>query len=54
MRLTASAFVTKGIKVSYFMGGNPTPLVPYGVNSLHAACGVMITASHVSPPKCWK
>jgi phosphoglucomutase len=49
MRLAAAAFLERGFKVYWFRGFlNHTPLVPYGVKELGAACGVMITASHVS------
>ncbi|KAF8876038.1 hypothetical protein CPB84DRAFT_1796184 [Gymnopilus junonius] len=44
--ITASIFVAKGIKVYLLRGFNHTPLVPFGVKKLNAACGVMITASH--------
>ena len=48
MRLTAAAFLARGFKVYWFKELlNHTPLVPYGVDKLGAACGVMITASHV-------
>jgi hypothetical protein len=48
MRLTAAAFLARGFKVYYFKNFlNHTPLVPYGVKKMAAACGVMITASHV-------
>ena len=48
MRLTAAAFLALGFKVYWFKEFlNHTPLVPYGVKKLGAACGVMITASHV-------
>ncbi|QRW11378.1 phosphoglucomutase/phosphomannomutase, alpha/beta/alpha domain protein [Ceratobasidium sp. AG-Ba] len=45
-RLTAAAFVAKGIKVYLFKGIVHTPLVPFSVSRLKAAAGVMITASH--------
>ncbi|EIN07648.1 hypothetical protein PUNSTDRAFT_88245 [Punctularia strigosozonata HHB-11173 SS5] len=44
--LTATAFIAKGIKVYLHQGLVHTPMVPFSVKSLHAACGVMITASH--------
>ncbi|KAF8197374.1 hypothetical protein BJ912DRAFT_1020722 [Pholiota molesta] len=44
--LTAKIFVAKGIKVYALRGLNHTPMVPFGVKKLNAACGVMITASH--------
>ncbi|KAK9376799.1 uncharacterized protein V1513DRAFT_438168 [Lipomyces chichibuensis] len=49
-RLTACAFITKGFKVHYFDKLVHTPLVPFGVEALGAACGVMITASHNPGP----
>ena len=50
MRLAAAAFLARGFKVYWFKELlNHTPLVPYGVKKLGAACGVMITASHVCP-----
>ncbi|EWC45505.1 hypothetical protein DRE_05363 [Drechslerella stenobrocha 248] len=45
-RLTAAAFVLKGIKVYFLDGLAHTPLVPFGVGLLRCAAGVMITASH--------
>ena len=49
MRLTAAAFLARGFRVYWFKELlNHTPLVPYGVTKLGAACGVMITASHVA------
>ncbi|KAF2755792.1 hypothetical protein EJ05DRAFT_478751 [Pseudovirgaria hyperparasitica] len=45
-RLTAAAFVAKGIKVWWFEKPAPTPLVPFAVGELHAAAGIVITASH--------
>lgn len=45
-RLAAAAFVQKGIKVYWFDRFVHTPLVPFAVNELHAAAGVMVTASH--------
>jgi phosphoglucomutase len=43
--LTALAFVQLGFKV-YQFGLIHTPLVPFAVDQLKAACGVMVTASH--------
>lgn len=45
-RLTAAAFVAKGIRVWWYEETVHTPLVPFGVGALSAAAGVMITASH--------
>lgn len=44
--LAAAAFIHKGIKVWWYEELVHTPLVPYGVNALGAAAGIMITASH--------
>ncbi|KAF9557669.1 hypothetical protein CPC08DRAFT_668418 [Agrocybe pediades] len=44
--LTADIFASKGIKVYLLKGFVHTPLVPFGVKTMNAACGVMITASH--------
>lgn len=46
--LAANAFVALGIPVWWYNNSGATPLVPYGVISLGAAAGIMITASHVS------
>ncbi|KAF1833213.1 hypothetical protein BDW02DRAFT_501259 [Decorospora gaudefroyi] len=45
-KLTAAAFVAKGIKVWWYEDPSHTPLVPFGVQELDAVAGVMITASH--------
>ncbi|RHZ83008.1 hypothetical protein Glove_100g20 [Diversispora epigaea] len=45
-KLSAAVFLSKGIIVYYYRGLVHTPLVPYGVKKLKAACGIMITASH--------
>jgi phosphoglucomutase len=45
-KLTAAAFVAKGIKVWWYETPSHTPLVPFGVRELGAAAGVMVTASH--------
>ncbi|KAG5645035.1 hypothetical protein DXG03_007214 [Asterophora parasitica] len=44
--LTAAAFIASGVKVYLLQGIVHTPMVPYSVKRLSAACGVMITASH--------
>jgi phosphoglucomutase len=46
--LAANAFTALEIPVWWYGNSNATPLVPYGVISLGAVAGVMITASHVS------
>jgi len=45
-KLTAAAFVAKGIKVWWYETPSHTPMVPFGVRELGAAAGIMITASH--------
>ncbi|KAG9092528.1 Phosphoglucomutase-3 [Ceratobasidium sp. UAMH 11750] len=45
-KLTAAAFVARGVKVYLHRGIVHTPLVPFTVSRLGAAAGVMITASH--------
>ncbi|CAG8619221.1 19353_t:CDS:10 [Cetraspora pellucida] len=45
-RLSAAVFLSKGVKVYFYHKLVHTPLVPYGVKKLKAACGIMITASH--------
>ncbi|KAF8803603.1 hypothetical protein BYT27DRAFT_7195445 [Phlegmacium glaucopus] len=45
-RLAAQVFITKGFRVYLLQGNVHTPLIPFSVNHLRAACGVMITASH--------
>ncbi|KAH9951484.1 hypothetical protein B0H21DRAFT_719155 [Amylocystis lapponica] len=44
--LTAAAFISTGVKVYLHKGLVHTPMVPFSVKRLNAACGVMITASH--------
>ncbi|KAJ2001988.1 hypothetical protein GGI04_003526, partial [Coemansia thaxteri] len=45
-KLTARAFLDRGFRVFLYPGLGMTPMVPFAVKHLHAACGVMITASH--------
>ncbi|KAL4065441.1 hypothetical protein J3A83DRAFT_4135095 [Scleroderma citrinum] len=45
-RLTANAFISNNVKVYLHRGFVHTPLVPFSMKRLNAACGVMITASH--------
>ncbi|KAH9980245.1 hypothetical protein BGW80DRAFT_489150 [Lactifluus volemus] len=45
-RLVAAAFLDKGVKTYLYRRLVHTPMVPFGVKRLSAACGVMITASH--------
>jgi phosphoglucomutase len=45
-KLTAAAMVAKGIKVWWYEALVHTPLVPFAVNDVGAAAGVMVTASH--------
>ncbi|OAD08840.1 hypothetical protein MUCCIDRAFT_176147 [Mucor lusitanicus CBS 277.49] len=45
-QLTAAAFIQRGFKVWFYKELVHTPLVPYTIKKLHAAGGVMITASH--------
>ncbi|KAI9760634.1 MAG: Phosphoglucomutase-3, partial [Candelina submexicana] len=49
-KLAAATFVAKRIKVWFYEECVHTPLVPFAVNELQAAAGVMITASHIIPP----
>ena len=44
--LITGSFVGKGIKVYLFRNLVATPMVPFGIKSLKALCGIMITASH--------
>lgn len=44
--LAATVFINKGITVWWYEDLVHTPMVPFGVTSLGAAAGVMITASH--------
>jgi phosphoglucomutase/phosphopentomutase len=45
-RRTAATFASRGIPVALFTEVVPTPFVSFGVKHLHAAAGVMVTASH--------
>lgn len=45
-QLTAAAFLTNNVKVYLHRSLVHTPMVPFSVKKLKAACGVMITASH--------
>ncbi|MCJ1471591.1 Phosphoglucomutase-3 [Lambiella insularis] len=42
----AAVFLVKGFKVWWYEDNVHTPMVPFGVDSLNAAAGIMITASH--------
>ena len=44
--LAAAAFIAKGIRVLWYEDMVHTPMVPFAVKELHAAAGVMVTASH--------
>ena len=41
--MTAAVFSSKKVRVYLYRGLVHTPLVPFGVKRLNAACGVMIT-----------
>jgi len=45
-RLAARIFVSHGFKTYLLQGLVHTPMVPFSVKKLAAACGIMITASH--------
>jgi phosphoglucomutase len=45
-KLTAAAFVAKGIKVWWYETPSHTPMVPFGVREMNAVAGIMVTASH--------
>jgi phosphoglucomutase len=45
-RLSAAAFLSKGIKVFWFGKLVHTPMVPYSVGLYQASAGIMVTASH--------
>lgn len=44
--LAAAAFIAKGIRVLWYEVMVHTPMVPFAVKQLHAAAGIMVTASH--------
>lgn len=44
--LAAAAFIAKGIRVWWYEDLVHTPMIPFAVKYLHAAAGIMITASH--------
>lgn len=44
--ITAKVFASRGFKVYLYSTIVPTPYVPFGIVTLKAACGVMVTASH--------
>ena len=45
-KITKAVFAEAGIKTTLLSGLIPTPLVPFSVQALGCACGVMVTASH--------
>ncbi|KAH8423354.1 phosphoribomutase PRM15 [Aspergillus melleus] len=45
--LAANAFIALEIPVWFYPQPSVTPSVPFGVTHLHAAAGIMVTASHV-------
>ncbi|KAJ3380776.1 Phosphoglucomutase-3 [Entophlyctis sp. JEL0112] len=45
-RLTAAVFLVYGFKVYFFDSIVHTPMVPFAIQRLHLAGGIMITASH--------
>ena len=48
--LAANAFISQKIPVWFYSEPSVTPTVPFGVTQLHAAAGIMVTASHVRLP----
>ncbi|OOF95967.1 hypothetical protein ASPCADRAFT_47888 [Aspergillus carbonarius ITEM 5010] len=44
--LAANAFISQKIPVWFYSEPSVTPTVPFGVTQLHAAAGIMVTASH--------
>ncbi|MFO0727698.1 MAG: phospho-sugar mutase [Myxococcota bacterium] len=49
-RAASEVAAAQGLRVHYFPGTSPTPLVAYSVKALGAAAGVTVTASH-NPPE---
>ncbi|KAF9459335.1 hypothetical protein BDZ94DRAFT_1268397 [Collybia nuda] len=45
-QMAVAVFISKGVKAYLLKGNVHTPLVPFSVKRLEAACGIMITASH--------
>ncbi|KIK96741.1 hypothetical protein PAXRUDRAFT_825647 [Paxillus rubicundulus Ve08.2h10] len=45
-RLTAAVFISYNVRAYLLRGLVHTPLVPFSMKRLNAACGVMVTASH--------
>ena len=45
-RLAGAVFMKKGIKVFFYKKLVHTPMVPFAVDRLGCAAGIMITASH--------
>ncbi|PFH47176.1 hypothetical protein AMATHDRAFT_77329 [Amanita thiersii Skay4041] len=45
-QLAASVFLKQGVKTYLMRGFVHTPIIPFSVRQLKAACGIMITASH--------
>jgi phosphomannomutase len=45
-RLAGAVFLKKGIKVFFYKKVVHTPMVPFAVDKLGCAAGIMITASH--------
>ncbi|OMJ12317.1 putative phosphoribomutase [Smittium culicis] len=45
-RLSAAVFLEQGFSVYFLDGLSATPMVPFTVKKMKAACGIMITASH--------
>lgn len=49
-RAACEVMLALGFRVTFVPGPNPTPLIGFGVKTLHAAAGIVITASH-NPPE---